>query len=70
MTAPPLSRSELDDFTCDECGQGCGHPIALSPRCHPNAPFAVAYREGVLVLRCASCGKPAADVLVGWRGEA
>ncbi len=61
----PLTRLQLELEGCDDCGD-TGSDCRFLARCHPMAGLLATFMpaSGELVLTCASCGQPAASVLV------
>lgn len=61
---PSVTQSELDKFKA-------GFPVVtVAPQCHRDAPVRLIYlkAEGVLVVRCNTCGGYVAEIEVA-RGE-
>jgi len=59
-----LTQLTLGSATCDEPGCGCSGRMYLHSACHQDVPMWASYENGVLVLECAECGKPAAKIAV------
>jgi hypothetical protein len=54
----PLTRQELDNVPCEECGVShtTPHdPLEMNALCHPGAGFTADYTSGVLTMRCRTC---------------
>ena len=69
-----LFQEDLDKMLDDGCGiPGCEcgmymHSFFLHSKCHIKADLTVAYKEGMLLIGCAACGKPVAHVAVACKG--
>jgi hypothetical protein len=57
--AAPITQMDFDGMTCAQ--EGCDHKghsteMVLHPRCHVGSPTWAVYQDGVLNVKCSTCG--------------
>jgi calcineurin-like phosphoesterase family protein len=67
VTAPPLTRHNLDKMTCsrEKCqNTSCTGELAFHSACHESFPTWAVYRDGILIIKCSICDRAIAQVAV------
>lgn len=66
----PLAKEDLDKAQCDtsECTEKHGS-LTLHVRCHMESPTWATYSNGILTIKCATCEKVGAKILVGLKKD-
>lgn len=65
-TNKPLTRRDLDAAACST--PGCDHTahdgLILNGRCHPRGTTLSEYRDGIVTITCAECGRVVTQIAV------
>lgn len=62
----PLTRKHLDRQTCSapDCDHTAHDGLFLHGACHPQAAIVAEYRDGILIITCATCEKFVTEIAV------
>ncbi len=60
---PPLTRADLDEASCDDCGEDDAH-MELGQKCHPGLGQSVSYYQGMIYVACRFCQELVAKIAV------